>query len=994
MGVAFTGEHDNNEQSYRTSRPPPAIALDGSDDLVTPGAVLDPPEPPSLLPTPGMRIGQYEVIRELGRGGMGAVYAARDTKLGRKVAIKFLFSNHQQPELTARFILEARATARCSHENIIVIHDVGEHGGNPFMVLEHLQGAPLTSLMQDGRRLPPAQAVELIVPVVRALAVAHAHNIVHRDLKPDNIFVTDAGTIKVLDFGIAKLVQGDDDDGVLARAAYAKAPEPSAGDSPSLTRRGMLMGTLPYMSPEQWGGGGSNVDHQTDLWAVGIILFEMVAGQHPLAPRRGWDLMVTGVLLESMPNVRGVCPNVPDELADVIDRCLRKPKDERFGSARQLLDALEPLLPGCHVRQLRSDESPYAGLKSFQESDAHRFFGRSREVAAAVARLRDVPLVGIIGPSGVGKSSFMRAGVVPALKASGEQWTTIVVRPGRNPMAALAYALTPMLSTTSSATSNTASGTAFGTASEEPSRQQAIVRRLYAEPGFLGTTLRHRARSRDQHILLFVDQFEELYTQVSEVRERLAFTACLAGVCDDAATPLRLVLSLRSDFLDHIAEAPLLMAELTHGLFFLTPPDRDGLRDALIQPAHMAGYQFEVPAMIESMLDHLEHTPGALPLLQFAASQLWEMRDRERRLLTAASYERIGGIAGALASHADAVLAECAPREQSVVRALFLRLVTAERTRAIVPVSELYELSPDPGEVHRVVDRLVRSRLLVGQTVATDHAGTAAGGTVELVHESLIHSWPTLRRWLDETQDDALFLEQLRSATKQWQAKGRPQGLLWRGEAMEEARLWHSRYRGELPDLQRAYLNAVFSLSVRATRRKRVAVISALGLLSLLVIAASVGLYMIRDAQKEATAQAHRVAEQLTLTKAAEITAKAERENAVAANAELASKNTALLAAVEAAKRARTESELARTESERARIEAEQARVRAESSKRQERRSRQRATEAARQASQAADQAKRAGDKLEALLEQERRRVQELEQLTRGSKIIPDVQTK
>src|SRR5262249_31608281 len=315
------------------------------------------------------------------------------------------------------------------------------------------------------------------------------------------------------------------------------------------------------------------------------------------------------------------------------------------------------------------------------------FFGRARDIAAAVARLRDAPLLGIVGPSGVGKSSFVRAGIAPALKASGESWSALVVRPGRSPMAALAYALTPMMMSTSTG------GTSTTTMSGDLSQQQAIVERLYAEPGFLGAALRNRAHSRGQHILLFVDQFEELYTQVADPRERLAFTACLAGVCDDATTPLRLVLSPRSDFLDHAAEAPVLMAALTRGLLFLTPPDRDGLRDALLQPAQMAGYQFEAAAMVESMLDHLEHTPGALPLLQFAAAQLWETRDRERRLLTSASYDRIGGIAGALASHADAVLAECTPREQALVRVLFLRLITPERTRAIVPVTELPELS-------------------------------------------------------------------------------------------------------------------------------------------------------------------------------------------------------------------------------------------------------------------------------------------------------------
>ncbi|HWO23476.1 MAG TPA: protein kinase [Kofleriaceae bacterium] len=993
---AATGGYDSGTRGRAPHPATPLETLQPAEEPAAPDVleIQTEPEPASTLPAPGARIGQYEIIRELGRGGMGAVYAARDTKLGRKVAIKFLSSNN--PDLTARFIVEARATAQCSHENIIVIYEVGEQGGNPFMVLEYLQGVPLTQLVQDGRKLPPAQAVELIVPVVRALTVAHAHDIVHRDLKPDNIFVTDSGTIKVLDFGIAKLLHGGNDEGVVpAPNAAALASEPRSGAKRELTRRGTMVGTLPYMSPEQWGAAGGVVDHQTDIWAVGIILFEMIAGHHPLAPRVGWDLMLTGVLQEPMPSVRGACQNLPDELADVIDRCLQKPKAQRIGSARELLDALEPLLPGRYVRRLRSDESPYTGLRAFQEADAHRFFGRSRDVAAAAARLRDVPLLGIVGPSGVGKSSFVRAGIVPALKASGEQWSRVSLRPGRSPMVALANALAPMVTSISGTTSTMSAVTGPATGAfptgEGVSPQQQLLERLYAEPGYFGTILRERARNRNQHILVFVDQFEELYTQVPDARERLAFTACLAGVCDDVTTPLRLVLSLRSDFLDYVAEAPALMAELTHGLFFLTPPNRDGLRDALIQPAEMAGYQFEAPSMVESMLDHLEHTPGALPLLQFAASQLWEMRDQERRLLTLASYDRIGGIAGALASHADAVLAECTAREQTLVRSLFLRLITPERTRAIVPVAELYELSPDHAELHRVVDRLVRSRLLVGQTTASESGGTTAGGSVEIVHESLISSWPLLRRWLDETQEDAAFLEQLRNAAKQWQARGYAQGLLWRGEAMQEAKHWHSRYRGELPDLQRKYLDAVFSLSARAGRRKRLAIVGAFGFLFALVVAAAVALVMIRDAQKEATAQARRVADQLERTKVAESTAQTERAKAVAASQKLESQNASLVAAIDAANKARDAAKQAQAESERARLEAEDARLRAEQSKRQERQSRQRATEEAKRANEAALQAKRARKKLEQLLDEERRRVHELEALTRGAKIIPDV---
>ncbi len=157
----------------------------------------------TLQPKAGMHIYQYELIRELGSGGMGAVYLARDTKLGRRVAIKFL--QHSNRALSERFLLEAQATARCSHENIVVIHDVKEHGGVPFMVLEYLQGSTLGDLIGDDR-VPPSRAVQLVVPVVRALVCAHQHKIVHRDLKPPNIFMTDTGIIKVLDFGVAKVV--------------------------------------------------------------------------------------------------------------------------------------------------------------------------------------------------------------------------------------------------------------------------------------------------------------------------------------------------------------------------------------------------------------------------------------------------------------------------------------------------------------------------------------------------------------------------------------------------------------------------------------------------------------------------------------------------------------------------------------------------------------------------------------------------------------------
>jgi serine/threonine protein kinase len=172
-------------------------------------------------------INHYEVIRLLGKGGMGAVYLARDTKLGRRVAIKFLLTKH--PEMTERFILEARNTALFNHENIIIIYEVDQWEGSPFMVFEFLTGQELTKLIPDGKPMPVPRVAELMVPVCRALQYAHAQGIVHRDLKPDNIQVTESGTVKVLDFGIAKAMNKEED--ARERASEeAPAPDGSGGN--------------------------------------------------------------------------------------------------------------------------------------------------------------------------------------------------------------------------------------------------------------------------------------------------------------------------------------------------------------------------------------------------------------------------------------------------------------------------------------------------------------------------------------------------------------------------------------------------------------------------------------------------------------------------------------------------------------------------------------------------------------------------------------------
>lgn len=317
------------------------------------------------------------------------------------------------------------------------------------------------------------------------------------------------------------------------------------------------------------------------------------------------------------------------------------------------------------------------------------------------------------------------------------------------------------------------------------------------------------------------------------------------------------------------------MSELAPGLFFLAPPDRVGLRDAIVRPLEMVRYRFEAPATVEHMLDTLQATPGCLPLLQFAASKLWDARDRDRRILTEHSYRQLGGVAGALATHADAVLAALPPHAQALARTLILQLVTPERTRAIASVSELCELTEAPDQAERVIHQLVDARLLVIQ-----RSSRAGGVTVEIVHESLIHSWPTLAHWLDENQDDAAFLEQLRTAAKQWEARGFSSDVLWRGDTLAEARSWRRRYRGLLPPLQEHFLSASLALATRAARIRRVAVIGTIGFLSILVAAAAVALVAIRTAEQRAS-------EQAMIALAAENRAEEKAAEAIGAHAEV-----------------------------------------------------------------------------------------------------------
>src|SRR6516225_321616 len=270
---------------------------------------------------PGTRVGEYEVSKLIGSGGMGEVYQARDLRLARNVAIKVLPSFlTNDPDRLRRFEQEARAAAALNHPNILAVYQMGFYNGAPYVVSELLEGHTVRELVKGGP-LSWRNATEYGVQIVRGLAAAHGKGITHRDLKPENLFVTKDGHVKILDFGLAKVTH-------------------TSKPNHTVTEAGMVMGTVGYMSPEQV--RGEAVDYRTDFFAFGAILYEMLSGQRAFNEPTAADTM-SAILNQDPPGISQLQPTTPPALQRVVQRCLEKNREQRFQSASDLAFALEAL---------------------------------------------------------------------------------------------------------------------------------------------------------------------------------------------------------------------------------------------------------------------------------------------------------------------------------------------------------------------------------------------------------------------------------------------------------------------------------------------------------------------------------------------------------------------------------------------------------------------------------------------------------------------------
>ena len=274
----------------------------------------------------GETVTHYRLIEKIGEGGMGVVYRAEDTRLGRQVAVKFLSSKLlQDPGAVDRFQREARAASSLSHPNICAVYDVGQHGQLPFLVMELLDGTTLRRKVRNGP-LPLETLLEYAVQIADALDAAHSAGIVHRDIKSANIFVTERGQIKVLDFGLAKL-------GEAAAAVVDPFADTRMGTPAPATETGQALGTLSYMSPEQ--ARGEVIDERSDLFSFGVVLYEMATGKEPFTARTS-ALVFDAILNQTPTSPSGTNPHLPAELEHIIVKALEKDRDLRYQTAAEL----------------------------------------------------------------------------------------------------------------------------------------------------------------------------------------------------------------------------------------------------------------------------------------------------------------------------------------------------------------------------------------------------------------------------------------------------------------------------------------------------------------------------------------------------------------------------------------------------------------------------------------------------------------------------------
>lgn len=721
---------------------------------------LGEPEPDPDPQREGERISDRIVLRCHERdGGSGGVYVGTfedNEGVHHPVAVKFLripADPMGEPEVRRRWLDEAThlrelRPSRQVGAHVPYLFESGEYsaGGSRFLYLcmEYKHGANPVRWCID-HALPADARLKLFLDACEAVRMLHRRGLIHGDVKPENFRVeADEGQPRVwiLDFGLT---------GVRGR---------------SWCTNGEIVGTPGYLSLEQLGDRYGPVLEATDVYSLGLVLFEMME-------ERGWLEFVphrSAAELERMmrehpaPRVMRVLPqHRRDQINELLAEATALEAADRCPSVTVLQEGVRKILGGESPRRTdpELDIAPYRGLLVFEEANAPWFFGREAALARLLPMLVENRQVLVIGASGCGKSSLLRAGLIPAVRAGalgdGHAWMPLLLRPTQRPVRELALRLANLQS--------------------EPSEVSSLEMRILHDPRFLADEIDRLALARpvEPRFLFVVDQLEELFAQCASTIERQAFVAALLELGRDRYCRARVVFGLRADFTDRALEHRGIAEVIQRAAFLLGPMSEAELRSAIEHPAELQRIGLE-RGLVEQLISAVLGEPGNLPLLQFTLDMLW--REREGSYLTWRAYTAMGGIKGAIARYADARLLEAETLGQILpLRRLMGRLVQIGEkgplTRRSLPIREGLAIHEGIGAL---LEGWIQARLL-----------TANGDSVELAHETLIREWGTLQAWIAEDCEVLRVQQDLASAARFWRGAGQQTADLWRGARLTRA---------------------------------------------------------------------------------------------------------------------------------------------------------------------------------------------------------------
>jgi WD40 repeat protein/DNA-binding SARP family transcriptional activator len=533
---------------------------------------------------------------------------------------------------------------------------------------------------------------------------------------------------------------------------------------------------------------------ELEVLVRGDPLRERVIGQLMVALyRSGRQADALSVYRQTSELLREELGLEPSRMLQELERSILEQDASLDGGVRNATAASGAALPGV---------CPFKGLAFFDRADAEYFCGREQLVSDVLARLVESPIVGILGPSGIGKSSLLRAGVLQALSAGqlpgSGGWRQALLRPSEHPVAEL--------------------GRALGS-----DRVGPVVERL----------------SSGERLVIAVDQLEELFTLCKQEDERAAFFEQLAVATEDRERRVLVLVSLRADFYGRLVSYPRFAGLLSRSHVLVGPMGREELARAIEQPAARAGLELE-PGLEEALISDVAGEPGGLPLLSTMLLELWRVRDG--RVLRYDRYRTSGGVHGAVARLAEVAYNRLGESQQRIARGLMLRLAGGEDgalARRRVPLSELERVAG----AAPVIAQLTDARLL-----------TVTDGEVELSHEALLGEWPRYRTWLDEDRVGRRVYAHLAAAARDWEARGRDVADVYRGARLAAALEWRAGHEHELNHTERQFLDAGRAVAGHVQRRLRMVLGALAALLAVAVAGALVALDQRASARNEARA--------------------------------------------------------------------------------------------------------------------------------------------